>query len=148
VQITGDGTVRTVTVDKANDQPEGLLTNFELEPFEFGLDEDGDPFRTFILSKEIPAGAPKAERELSANQQLALEALTETLLLYGREAPSEYRLPPRIKIVAADEWKTELFRRNAIDSKGSNPRARFDELRKRLQAKHLIGVRDDFVWRP
>jgi hypothetical protein len=148
VQIDGDGTVRTATVDKANDQPEGLLTNFELEPFEFGLDEDGDPFRTFILSKEIPADAPKAEHELSANQRLALEALAEILLFCGREAPSEYQLPPRIKVVTADEWKTELFRRNVIDSKGSNPRARFDELRKRLQAKHLIGVRDDFVWRP
>jgi hypothetical protein len=154
VQITsGDGAVRTVTVDKANDQPEERLTDFELEPFEFGLDEDGDPFRTFIVRKETPAAGAskddlKAEHELSVNQRLALEALGEILLLYGREAPPEYLLPPRIKVVTTDEWKAELSRRQVIDPKGSNPRARFDELRKRLQAKHLIDVRDDFVWRP
>jgi hypothetical protein len=149
VQIDSSAAVRTATVDMANDQPEGLLTKFELEPFEFGLDEDGDPFRTFIVRKEMPAGEaddPKAEHELSVNQRLALEALAETLLFCGREAPPEYLLPPRIKIVAAEEWKAE--RRRVIDPEGKNPRARFDELRKRLQAKHLIGVRDDFVWRP
>ena len=27
---------------KANDQPKGVLTNFKLEPFDFGLDEDGE----------------------------------------------------------------------------------------------------------
>ena len=51
VQITGDS-VKTATVTKANDQPEGVLTGFKLEPFEFGRDEDGDPIRTFILSSD------------------------------------------------------------------------------------------------
>ena len=52
VQIAGD-LIKTATIKKANDQPEGLLTSFKLEPFDFGLDEDGDPFRTFIVSPEI-----------------------------------------------------------------------------------------------
>ena len=49
VQITGD-VVKSATTKKANDQPDGPLTAFQLEPFEFGPDEDGEPFRTFILS--------------------------------------------------------------------------------------------------
>jgi hypothetical protein len=110
--------------------------------WQLGMDALDHPFRTFIVRKEMPTGAskddPKAECELSVNQRLALEALDEILLFCGREAPAEYLLPPRIKVVAAEEWKTELLRRNVIDPKGSNPRARFDELRKRLQAKHLI----------
>ena len=52
VQITGD-LVKTATVLKANDQPEGCLTSFKLEPFDFDPDEDGDPFRTFIVGDEI-----------------------------------------------------------------------------------------------
>ena len=41
VQISGD-IIKTATVKKANDQPEGALTSFRLEPYDFGLDEDGD----------------------------------------------------------------------------------------------------------
>ena len=43
VQIAGDP-IKTVTIKKANDQPEGVLTTFKLEPFDFGPDEDGELF--------------------------------------------------------------------------------------------------------
>jgi hypothetical protein len=145
VLISGD-TTRTATVMKANDQPEGPLVSFQLEPFEFGLDEDKDPFRTFILSKDIIAAAAAAKSSLSDQQRLALEALAETILSHGRDAPAEYGLPHGTKIVTADQWKTELFRLSVLDPKASNPRARFNELRKRLRVKHLIGVRDDLIW--
>ena len=55
VHLSGD-IIKTAVVKKANDQPEDVLTSFRLEPFDFGLDEDGDPFRTFILSDEIITG--------------------------------------------------------------------------------------------
>ena len=47
VQIVGD-LIKTASIKKANDQPEGFLTSFKLEPFDFGPDEDGDLFHTFI----------------------------------------------------------------------------------------------------
>jgi len=147
VQITG-GSVKTATVMKANDQPEGPLVSFQLEPFEFGRDEDGDPFRTFILSKDIITAVAAAKASLSDQQRLALEALAETILTSGRDAPSEYGLPHGIKVVPAEKWKEELYRRNVLDKDASNPRARFNELRKRLAVKRLIGVRDDCVWSP
>ena len=142
---SGANTTRTATVMKANDQPEGPLVSFELEPFDFGLDEDDEPFHTFILSKDIIAAVP-AKSSLSDQQRLALEALAETVLASGRDAPAEYGLPHGTKIVTADQWKTELFRLNVLDPKASNPRSRFNELRKRLRVKHLIGVRDDLIW--
>ena len=144
VQITGD-TTRTATVTKANDQPEGPLASFQLEPYDFGRDEDEEPFRTFILSKDIIASAP-IKSSLSDQQRLALEALAETILANGRDAPSECGLPHGTKVVTAEQWKTELFRLNVLDPKASNPRSRFNELRKRLRVKHLIGVRDDLIW--
>jgi hypothetical protein len=144
VLISGD-TTRTATVMKANDQPEGPLVSFQLEPFEFGPDEDGDPFRTFILSKDIITSVP-AKSALTDQQRLALEALAETILASGRDAPTEYGLPHGIKVVTADQWKTELYRRNVLDPEASNPRARFNELRNRLAAKKLIGARDDLIW--
>jgi hypothetical protein len=145
VQITGDAT-KTATVTKANDQPEGPLTSFQLEPYDFGADEDGDPFRTFILSQEVHT-ASISDRALSDKQRLALDALTEAVLARGRAAPTEYGLPRGINVTAADDWKAELLRRRVIDPEGKNPRARFHELCTSLQGRQLIGVRDEFVWR-
>jgi len=144
VHVSGDS-IKTATVKKANDQPEDTLTSFRLEPFDFGPDEDGDPFRTFILSEEIISGVP-TDRPLSDQQRLALEALAEAVLSHGRDAPPDYQLPQGIKVVAADDWKAELLRRRILDPAAKNPRARFGELRTRLAAKKLIGVRDEVVW--
>jgi hypothetical protein len=145
VHLTGD-TIKTATVKKANDQAEDTLTSFRLEPFDFGPDEDGDPFRTFILSPEIITGIATKDRPLSDRQRLALEALAETVLAYGQDAPTDYQLPHGIKVVAADQWRAEMFRPNVLDPEAKNPRARFNELRTSLAAKKLIGVRDDTVW--
>jgi hypothetical protein len=144
-QISGEAT-RTVTVIKANDQPEGSLVNFRLEPFDFGIDEDGDAFRTFILSKDVITGAVAKPLRLTDQQRRALDALYETILSHGRDAPAEYNLPHGIKVADADKWKIELQRCNVLDPKASNPRARFNELRNRLAAKRLIGTRDDLIW--
>jgi hypothetical protein len=144
VQITGDA-VKTVTVKKGNDQPEGVLTGFQLEPFDLGIDDDGDPVRTFIVSKQIFAGA-RADRGLSDRQKLALEALAEATLSHGRDAPPEYGLPVGIKVVSAEEWKTELLRQNILDRDARNPRARFAELRHALAVHKKIGCRDNYIW--
>jgi hypothetical protein len=146
VQVAGD-TVKTATVKKANDQPEGTLTSFRLEPIDFGTDEDGDPLRTFILAKEIVEGA-LTERPLSDQQRLALEALAEAILAHGSELPAVDGLPRGLKAVSAEQWRGELYRRNVLDQTAKNPRARFSELRLRLAAKKLIGTRDELVWLP
>jgi hypothetical protein len=145
VQITGDD-VKTVSVEKGNDQPMGALTAFQLEPFDLGVDEDGEPMRTFIVSKEIFAAAQARRQKLSDRQKLALEALAEATLAHGRDAPREYGLPPHIKVVTVNEWQAELVRQNVIEANGANPRARCREVRLSLAARKAIGSRDDFVW--
>ena len=90
-------------------------------------------------------GVVKASH-LSDQQRLALDALHETLLTHGRDAPAEFGLSRGIKVAGADQWKAELHRRNVLDPGASNPRARFNELRNRLAAKWLIGTRDDLIW--
>ena len=77
---------------------------------------------------------------------MALRALAEVTLSQGRDPPPDYRLPPDIKVVAAESWREELLRCNALDPKASNPSARFKELRDGLAARSLIGARDDLVW--
>lgn len=145
-QITGD-LIKTVTVKKANDQPEGVLTTFKLEPFDFGLDEDGEPFRTFIVSRELCAGEQGAGRQrLSNKQTLALRALADVILAQGRDPPPDYQLPFGVKVVATESWEAELVARDVLDPKAANPRARFRELRNALATRNLIGSRDQWVW--
>jgi hypothetical protein len=146
VQITGD-VIKTATVMKANDQPEGVMTGFRLEPFNFSLDEDGEPFRTFIISPEIFAGERGTGRQKPTDRQvLALRALAEVTLKSGREPPPDYRLPLGIRVVAADVWREELLSCNALDRKAGNPWARFKELRDGMAARNMIGSKDDWVW--
>ena len=52
MQIFGDE-IKSVRVIKGNDQPEGELTAFKLESAELGIDEDGDPITTAILSGQM-----------------------------------------------------------------------------------------------
>jgi hypothetical protein len=146
VQIAGDA-IKTATVMKANDQPEGVMTGFRLEPFDFSLDEDGEPFRTFIISSEIFAGERGTGRQKPTDRQvLALRALAEVTLKSGREPPPDYYLPLGIRVVAADVWREELLRCNALDRKAGNPWARFKELRDGMAARNMIGSKDDWVW--
>jgi hypothetical protein len=145
-QIKGDA-VKTVIVNKANDQPEGALTSFRLEPYEFGKDDDGDPFRTFIVSKDVLTG-DASDRKLSDKQQLAVDALVEVLLgPAAQPAPAEYGLPVNIKVVTEDEWMTELCRQGVLDPAASNKRARYTELRNALKRRKVIGARDNLVWK-
>jgi hypothetical protein len=146
VQITGD-IIKTATVKKANDQAEGPITGFKLEPYEFGPDEDGERFHTFILAPEVFTGEQgRRASKMTDRQTLALRALAEVVLAQGRDPPAEYQLPRVIKVVDADAWQKELVRCNAINQESANPRARFSELRQALAARRLIGSRDNAVW--
>jgi AAA domain len=76
-QITGDE-IKIATTIKANDQPEQVLTSFKLEPFDFEPDEDGEPFRTYILAPELfadRAASPIDNPRLSKNQRTLFDLL-------------------------------------------------------------------------
>ena len=64
VQLSGE-TIRSAIIKKANDQPEGVLTSLRLEPYEFGLDEDGDQSRTFIVSIDNVTAVPVTKQKLA-----------------------------------------------------------------------------------
>ena len=67
VEITvTSGPIKTATVTKANDQPEGVLTSFKLEPYDFGPDEDDEPVRTFIRNSAFVA-APIAPSNIGSS---------------------------------------------------------------------------------
>jgi hypothetical protein len=71
VEISGD-IVRTATVTKANDMPEGPLFSFKSELHEFGTDEDGDPITVNVVSDEavsVQHEEKSRKQKLTPNQQ-------------------------------------------------------------------------------
>jgi hypothetical protein len=75
--ISGDD-IRSVTVTKANDAPEGPLFSFKSDIHEFGHDEDGDPISVNVVSDETVSSqsAPKpGDPKLSVNQKTMFRLL-------------------------------------------------------------------------
>jgi hypothetical protein len=77
VQISGD-IIKKADVTNANDQPERLLAQFRLEPFQIGIDEDGDPVTTAIISADqidASAAPPASKLKLTKNERTMFELL-------------------------------------------------------------------------
>ncbi len=76
VELSGEE-IKTATVTKANDAPEGVLFSFKSEVHEFGTDEDGDPITVNIVSAEQLVRESPGPREprLKPNQQTVFAIL-------------------------------------------------------------------------
>jgi hypothetical protein len=81
VELSGED-IRTATVTKANDAPEGQLFSFKSEVHEFSKDEDGDPVSVNIVSAEEVSrqSASKPRDRWPKGLKLVHEAITEALL--------------------------------------------------------------------
>jgi RecA-family ATPase len=124
VTIGGD-TIRTATITKANDAPEGRLFSFKAEMFDFGVDEDGDPITVNIVSDEIvdtPTASPR-EPKLTANQKTMFAML---------HAAGRNGLP-------MEDWNTEA-REAGI---GVKRKADLTDIRNALLAKGLVSQYGD-----
>jgi len=80
VMVTiGGEEIKTATVTKANDAPEGQLFSFKSEVHDFGSDEDGDPITVNIVSSE-EVSAKSAETRgprLTESQEAMLRLLRD-----------------------------------------------------------------------
>jgi hypothetical protein len=148
VSISGDS-VKTATVTKANDAPEGVLFRFKDEVLKLGDDEDGDPITVNLVDRDDIQEAPpptQPARRLSDRQILAIRALAEAILSHGEPSPSSLRAPQVATVVKVERWREEMLRNGTIDPKGSNPRADFSRMRDALVAREVIGLLDEYVW--
>lgn len=132
IQISGDE-IKTATVTKANDAPEGPLTAFRGEVVNLGEDEDGDPISAFILSAAACPSAPKIAK-LSDKAALALEALRRAINDHGENGA-----------VSVEAWRDELFASGVLDRDAGNPRSAFKRLRDSLVRANRISERDGII---
>jgi hypothetical protein len=139
---------RTATLEKSNDATEGAKVTFTLSSIELYRDTDTGQITTAPVVEAADAAASEAPptRKLSDRQRLALDALANCILDHGEPSPPKFELPAGIKVVAVDAWRTELFSRGVLNPQAKNPREDFRRVKDSLQARHLVGERDGFVW--
>jgi hypothetical protein len=137
-----------VTVELAKDFEEGTEIVSRLERVELGTDPDGDPITSLVV---LPAeGSPTRRaitRKLSDRQRLALTALDECAANNGKPAPINLELPARTVVVPLTAWRDELYARGVLDRDAKSPREEFKRVRQQLQARGLIGVNGELVWK-
>jgi RecA-family ATPase len=156
VTISGDA-VRTATIDKANDQPEGKLTTYSLQSVVLGLDEDGEEVKTGIVDKLTPA---KSDTPKATKSRPFVEILQEQILMtYERLADDEGLHAagkdgkPVIK-VSADRIRDELKERGFLDLNerrtGLSPTARSCLRTAKARVLNAGKLVEDggFIWRP
>jgi hypothetical protein len=119
VEISGDN-IRTATVTKANDAPEGPLFSFASTIHDFGTDEDGDPMTVNIVSSEEVAQVKpsSSEPKLTPNQR--------TMFALLHDAGSAGLL--------TEEWNAKAKEAGL----GERRRADLTDARTALKAKRLV----------
>jgi hypothetical protein len=147
VKRAGTGEV-IVTIELAKDFAEGTEIVSRLERVELGTDPDGDLITSLVvLPAEASAVTRNINRKLSDRQRLALAALDECAATSGAPAPAELQLAARTVVVQLSEWREELYRKGVLDRDAKSPREEFKRVRTSLQARGLIGIRDDLAWK-
>ena len=137
-----------VTVELAKDFAEGTAIVSRLERVPLGTDADGDPITSLVvLPVEGPIQRRPVTRKLSPRQQLALAALDECAASSGTPAPATLELPARTIVVQVNAWREELYLRGVLDRDAKSPREEFKRIRTQLQARSLIGVNGELVWK-
>jgi len=137
-----------VTVELAKDFAEGTEIVSRLERVELGTDADGDPITSLVVLPTEGSPTKRAiTRKLSDRQRLALAALDECASSSGKPAPANWELPGRTIVVQLSAWREELYRKGVLDREAKSTREEFKRVRNSLQARGLIGIRDDLAWK-
>ena len=152
VSITGEGdAVRTASITKANDSPEGALFAFKSELHEFGVDDDGDPVSVNIVS-ESRSGHTRSTKERWVRWSRAPIRLRS--ICCARQSPrlANYLRPaitcPRTpRTISVQTWRRyadfgTISESDKLDSKSKAFRRAVGG----LQSAGLIGIWNDHAW--
>jgi hypothetical protein len=95
----------------------------------------------------VPAEGSPTKRTVTrklSDRQLALDECAATS---GEPAGGSLELPAGIIVVQLDAWREELYRKGVLDRDAKSPREEFKRIRQQLQARGLVRLRDELVWR-
>jgi hypothetical protein len=149
IAVKRDASGRIIaTVEWMKDGPEGDQIVSRLDVIEVGNDEDGEAVTSCVV--EAVDGEPQqqvAVRRFSPKDQIALDALRKAIAEAGESAPANNHVPEHIPGVGMEVWRRYYLLSTASDGRTQDARWKgFQRSRESLQARHAIGIWEDFVW--
>lgn len=140
-------------LELSKDGPVGLTLTSRLDPVEVGIDEDGDPVTSCVVTA-IDAEPlvdvtkkPKKSRSLTKAGKTALRALTKALAEVGETAPASNHIPPSARVVTVDQWRTYAYKMGISDSPESRARQQaFKRAYDALTADEHVTTWGDHCW--
>jgi hypothetical protein len=151
VTIAGDDMIKTATVIKANDMPEGPLFSFKSEVREFGFDEDGDVISVNIIGDVAidsdRIGSRKLGKKLPEAALTCMRALHQAMVEAGYLAPSSSAIPVGQRVVARDDWRRFAYSLGVSTSKELRARQlAFSRGVEALLSAGAVGILDNHCW--
>jgi hypothetical protein len=145
IRIMLDGV--NAIIDKCNDGPEGLLTNYKMMPVVLGKDEDGDEISIAIIDPDTTPRAASIKTKPKGQPGMALDFLVEAINEVGAPPPDWLELPKSVRnVVRVEQWEEQCRKRRLAGGKGDAFRKAFDRAADKLQELRLIAILDDYVW--
>ncbi len=134
------------TVEKCRDGVAGEKFPFALEPIDLGVDEDGDPIMTCLLSHTDESGIPtKRKPPTGRNQKLILSIALDLVAESGKPAPGTSAIPAGAKTITY----TALVERTLPKLPGLEAftaRQRIAAATHSLRDAGFLGLHGDLVW--
>lgn len=148
VHVDKGSGVRTATVIKANDGPEGDNVAFTLDTVPLGIDEDGlETTAPVVVPVDAMACRPaRKTARLPPAAQTALRALAEAIAEDG-VPPTSDRIPRSIRVVTVETWRKSAYRMgiSASDEPEAKRKA-FRRASEQLIGAGRVGFDNDMVW--
>jgi hypothetical protein len=151
--------VRTVTLDKQKDDPDGITVRFELQSVEIGAREDGRPITSCVVVGTGEKAKQKAEDsamrgwKVRDGEREFLVALAEAIERKGISPPADLNLHERVVTVASAEdvraiyWeKFATTESGDADEVEARLKQRWGRATKGLLRFALIGAKKPHIW--
>jgi hypothetical protein len=146
------------TVEHAKDFGAGTIFASRLEQVELGIDNDGDPVTSCVITAVEANEVQEAEqteqadpsgRKVPKGAQLALEVLRKLFAssIDNIAAPKEAGLPPGTRICRAEKWREHFYKASPADNQDSKRRA-YKRAHEQLFKAGILDVWDEYVWLP
>lgn len=145
IVLSRDDSTRQIiaTLDKQRDGPTGLSFPYTLRQVELGQDQDGDPVTTCVVE---PGDPEQTGRAVTGPSLIAMDTLDTLIPEKGQVYLGPTR--PGSKAVTVADWRVACDAAPLTTSREKDSiRKAFNRAKKDLEAKRLIVVRDDLVWR-
>lgn len=136
-----DGT-RLARISKLRDAEDGAEFAFRLEQVQL---EDGRSSCVVLPAVQV-ARQSRAERALTPDERLALEAFREQLQASGETLPATSTIPGGKRGVKVDQWRDRFYARLGEARESSARRQAFHRCKRGLIAKKVVGAWEEWAW--